>query len=382
MLVTRAIVLIVLVALAAAIPAHAAKRKVPPGFFGSDWGGEVATADLATQDTEWGRMAESGVESARLVFNWAVAQPDRDAPPDFRITDVAVARAAQHGIRLLPVVIYAPSWARVFPARDNSPPSDIDAYTAYLRALVARYGPTGRLWAERPDLPRRPLREWQIWNEPQLRFQWNARDGNGDGYPDHFERDYGALLRPSYRALKQADPDSTVVLAGVTNYAWTVLDRLYRRGGIRGYFDVAALNLFTGSPERLLHAVRRFRRALSRHRDGRVPIWITEFGWPAAKGRTRVEPYQRNIQTTDRGMASRLRRGYALLARHRRSLRIGRAYWYTWASSYEPGNGLFQYAGLRRFDGHRARSTKALRAYRARARRLEGCVKTARGTCR
>jgi hypothetical protein len=382
MRVLRAALGLILLAALAAVPAHAVTRRVPVRFYGVVWDGEVASAPLADQEAEWGRMAQSGAETARLVFSWAAAQPSPDRSPDFRITDTLVARAAAHGIRLLPVVIYAPRWARLFPDRDNSPPKDVRGYVAYLRALVGRYGPDGSFWAEHPDLTRSPLREWQVWNEPQLRFQWNGRDENGDGVPDHFERDYGALLRASYRTLKRADPGSTVVLAGTTNDAWRVLDRLYDKGDIGGYFDVAAVHPFTGSPKRLVRVLRLFRRTLRRHRDRRTPIWVTEFGWPASKGRTRVERYQRTIQTTDGGMASRLRRAYRLLARDRRRLGVRRAYWYTWASSYEPGNGMFRFAGLRRFDGARFRSTPALRAYRASARRHEGCKKTKMGTCR
>ena len=46
-------------------------------------------------------------------------------------------------------------------------------------------------------------------------------------------------------------------------------------------------------------------------------------------------------------MARRLYRTYLLLARKRKRQRLDRAYWYTWASSYEkqqPSN--FDYAGL------------------------------------
>jgi hypothetical protein len=37
-------------------------------------------------------------------------------------------------------------------------PVRAEDYTAYLEALVRRYGPRGSFWDERPDVPRRPLR--------------------------------------------------------------------------------------------------------------------------------------------------------------------------------------------------------------------------------
>ena len=39
------------------------------------------------------------------------------------------------------------------------------AVDAIFRALVGRYGPAGSLWAERPELPRIPIRAWQVFNE-------------------------------------------------------------------------------------------------------------------------------------------------------------------------------------------------------------------------
>ena len=49
-------------------------------------------------------------------------------------------------------------------------------------------------------------------------------------------------------------------------------------------------------------------------------------------------------------MAKRLRAVYKLLVARRKRDRIGRVYWYTWATNYM-GDDLFDYAGLLRWDG-------------------------------
>ena len=90
---------------------------------------------------------------------------------------------------------------------------------------------------------------------------------------------------------------------------------------------------------------------------------------------------QRDWYTTDRGMASRLRELYGLVARRRRHLGLRRIYWYTWASRYSGPDDLFDYAGLVRFRSSFA-PRPALHAYAASARRAQGCRKTAAGTCR
>ena len=63
-------------------------------------------------------------------------------------------------------------------------------------------------------------------------------------------------------------------------------------------------------------------------------------------------------------MAQRLRQVYDLVIKRRKRERIGRVYWYTWASKYE-GNDLFDYSGLLRWDGTSFLATPALKAYRA-----------------
>lgn len=361
--------------LCAAPAADAAARKVPPGFFGMVWDGEVSGAPAATQDGQWGAMAGSGVEAARTSFSWTRAQPQPGRPFDFSRSDGDVRMAALHGVTLLPVVQYAPGWARAYPNRPTSPPRRESDYAAYLTALVARYGPNGSFWALNPSIPKRPVREWQIWNEPHLRTYWDAPARSRWGSP----RGYVRLLAASHLAIKRADPGAKVVLAGLTQLAWNEIAALYRNG-IRRHFEVAALQTFPQTPERALRATSLFRRAMSRAGDGRKPIYITEITWPASKGRTKGIAFQR--QETPAGMAKRLSQAYALLAHSARRLRLSRVYWYTWASQYGSVGSIFGYAGLQRYADGAFTPQPALDAYRRSAARLEGCPKTERAHCR
>jgi hypothetical protein len=106
---------------------------------------------------------------------------------------------------------------------------------------------------------------------------------------------------------------------------------------------------------------------LKKHGDGGKPVWITELAWPASKGRVAPPKGLAALPTTDRGMATRLTRAYTLL---RKTHLVQRAYWYTWASSYQQSDGIFGFTGLERYDpaaGHFT-ATPALRAFRAVAR--------------
>jgi hypothetical protein len=371
------------VALAAALVALTAgaggaeARSVPQGFFGANWDGEVAvSAPRSVQDPEWARMATTGSESARTAFNWASAQPKKKSRFSFARTDHLVQLAAEHGIELLPYVFHAPAWAARYPAT-YSPPARASDYTKYLVALVRRYGPAGTFWTAHPEIPKRPIRYWQIWNEPSKRYQWTIPK------KQDYAPGYGALLRASYKSIKHADPGAKVVLAGLADYSYLDLRHLYEKGRIRGFFDVAAIHPYTTKQHGVLTLVAHFKHVLKEKKDPKKPVWVTEVGLPASKGRTlNSSP----LQTTDAGMAAFLKESYTDLIKKRRTTKYGveRAYWYTWASTYDRGNEeIFNFSGLVHYDKYRGTSTTvpAYDEYLKLARQAEGCVKDVRGAC-
>jgi hypothetical protein len=364
-----------LAALLLAAPPALAARAAPQGFFGVMYDHGIERASAEVQDAQWDLMASSGVESVRTVFDWADAQPDgRGSAFKFDQTDGVVRRAALRNIEVLPVVFYAPKWARAYRNRFTSPPAKRADYVTYVAALVERYGPEGTFWTEHPELPKRPVREWQIWNEPHLPAYWDAPEKGPFGYA----RAYPLLLRASYNIVKSLDPGAKVVMAGLTQRAWEEIEVLYQHG-IKSYFDVAALQIFPQTVKRSVKATKLFRDALRKRRDGRKPIYVTEITWPASKGQTDGIKYQR--QETPRGMATKLSQMYSAMVTRRRALGVGRVFWYTWSSPYGRGGSIFNFAGLQRFDGDGFVAQPALGAYQRSARRFQGCTKTATGVC-
>ncbi|MEA2177068.1 MAG: polysaccharide biosynthesis protein PslG, partial [Solirubrobacteraceae bacterium] len=244
--------------------------------------------------------------------------------------------ASANGLRVLPVVLRAPAWARERPSEMASPPRGDGPYAAFLTALVGRYGPQGSFWTQRPDLPRSPQRQWQVWNEPNIDTYWSS--------PSPFAARYVRLLRASHRALKAADPGSEVVLAGFANFSWRALADAYRAGA-RRWFDVAAVHPFSGRLENVLKIVRLTREAMARAGDRRKGLIISELTWPSAKGETRNTI---GFETTEAGQAMRLRNAYAALLRIRRSSRIRQVFWYTWLSPDRDSPNSFSWSGLRK----------------------------------
>src|SRR2546426_717380 len=242
---------LLLCALVAPSPAHAAERRVPHGFFGVMADGVLLERSDAQLAHEFDVMQASGVESVRIVVYWSELQPfppgsaaldgwlmgRGGVPTTFTQTDRLFEQAARHGMTILPVILRSPDWAREDPQLYTSPPKrDVD-YTNFLGTLIDRYGPHGSFWSDHPDVPVRPQRDWQIWNEPNIDRYW--------GSPRPFEDRYAQLLRASYQAIKAADSGARVVLTGFANFSWRALAQAYR-AGIKGSFDLAAVHPFSG----------------------------------------------------------------------------------------------------------------------------------------
>jgi len=201
-----------------------------------------------------------------------------------------------------------------------------------------------------------------VWNEPNLTRYWNVAP---------WAPSYVALLKAADAALKAADAGSRTILAGLPNESWTALRTIYAAGG-RGAFDVVALHPYTRRPENVVRLVQFARREMRRRGDARMAVWVTELSWPAAVGKVKSTS---GFETTERVQAVRLGDGLRLLAGERRTLRIGRVYWYTWLSAEGSTGSAFDYSGLRRLHDGRLRSVPALATFQRVARRLQGCAK-------
>ncbi len=368
---------VLLTALTVAAPAQA-KRTVPRGFFGVVADGPLTDGEVSLAP-ELAKMRRSGVETVRVVFDWAHAQPYASfadvpvadaarftdvggVPTDFSFADRFVAAAARQGITVLPVVIRAPAWAVDGPPSYGTPPRDASAYAAFARALAARYGPRGTFWAtQKHD---RPIRAWQIWNEPNLGTYWNQQPSWAGGY--------AALLRAAAAAIRAEDRRATIVTAGLTNgsasTAWKALSLLYAAGG-KGAFDAVALHPYTAHISGVLKTVRNAREVMRRHHDVK-PVMLTEVSWSSSDGDSpdRFATWD----TTERGQARKLTTALRTLARQRKRLRIAQVDWYTWLSPHARRAQWSDYAGLSRLARGKLVRKPALTAFSQVALAAEG----------
>jgi hypothetical protein len=367
-----ALALLVPTGAGAAVP-----KKVPSAFVGIDADGPLLTDPSVDYAGQLDTMVTSGVQTMRVVFNWAAAQPyassadvpagergrftnEGGVPTDYSDTDRLVTAAAQRHIVLLPVVLVAPGWDARHPGEFASPPTNAQPYADYTAALARRYGPGGAFWTEHPELDVQPIRQWQIWNEPNLDYFWSDQP---------FAADYVQLLRLAREAIRGVDPRATIVLAGLPNDSWQAISQIYSAGG-RGLFDVAAFHPFTEKVDGVRTILERDRKVMARNGDARKPLWVTELSWTSAKGKTSVSF---GNDETEQGQAKKLAAAYTLLANLRTKLRIGRVYWYTWLSRDVQDDYPFDWSGLLRDASQGVEQKPAFAAFKRVALKLERC---------
>ncbi len=339
-------------------PAQAAKSHVPSGFFGTVL--DPAMADPGnvsdgTLDGQIALMAHSGVQSVRVTFNWAQVEPARGRF-DFTATDRLVRDAARHRLRLMPNLIYTPAWASshptsVYPFRYA--PRSAQDFADFATQLARRYGPHGSFWKLNPGLRSVPVRQWQIWNEQGFDVFWATLP---------WPPSYTKLLRAGYLALHHVDHGARVVAGSLVATGvlsqWSQMRALYRAGAKR-YFDVISVHPFTDgsipvsqSVNRAVTIVRYVRNVMRQNGDGHKPIILTELTWPGAVGF--VKPSRLlGLETTPRGEGLRLTAAFDYFATHIRQTGVTQAYWYDWASTFDPKDPQsdvgYRFAGLTRF---------------------------------
>jgi Beta-galactosidase len=350
-------------------------------MFGTVFDGIAASADATTRARQYRSMRRAGVQSVRQVVTWSAIERTPGVY-DFSGLDQDARAAARSRLRIMPVVIYTPQWASsASPGltdfrRELYPPANLDYYGRFLQVLIRRYGPRGSFWSANPGVRKVPWREYQIWNEPSARYFWEPAD-----YPVSYTR----LLKTAYRWVHANDRRAKVVTAGLASFNttgpnWRDLERLYRNGARRS-FDVVAIHPFSASLRNVARIVKRNRRVMRRYRDSRKPMYLTELSFLGSRGKIPRRNYL-GLEVSARQQRKLLNAAYKYFIRAR-SLRVKKAFWYTWSSVYAPGacrgnEPSFQYTGLMKVSPCttpgvvvplRFRRTRLLSTYRRVARR-------------
>src|SRR5205807_1750114 len=265
-------------------PSHKPTPKPPAQTFPLDFVGMVANStslELYRANPMLDRMVKQGVGTVRFEINWRGAQPD-------------------------------PKMSKL---------------------LVRRYGPKGKFWSENPKIPYRPIRQWQIWNEPDIRLFWRVQP---------WDKLYVQMSKAARKAIKHVDPGAEIVMGGLSRYSWSVLASLYKIGGV-GVWDAIAVHPFTRHVKDVVGILRKVRKTMKQYGEGGKPLLATELSWPSAKGKTTIG---QDIAVTKQQQAKNLTAVFKLLAKNRKSLHLQAAYWFTWLTYDKAHDNHLDYAGV------------------------------------
>ena len=210
--------------------------------------------------------AEKIIKADRLGFVWNNVIPNNDlnfkwtrpltAPfrrdylePEkgvynFSLTDEFVRRAQENNVSVLPSIFPYPAWEQPTELLENKKgskngkslsvddpslwappiykgvPKDMDSYKRFVKALVERYDGDGK-----DDMPglRYPIKYWEVINEPHNNYpdQFNITSENierirhSEEYFFGSGKSYAKVLKATYLAVKEADPEALVLNGGM-----------------------------------------------------------------------------------------------------------------------------------------------------------------------
>jgi O-antigen ligase len=213
------------------------------------------------------RVADGGFVWIRQSFIWSEIEPG-DGEFDWSTSDRIVEAVGRFpALRLVAVLADDPP----------SPPADPDQFAAFAAAFAERYGDH--------------MEAYQIWDEPNLAASWGGGPISPPAYAD--------LLTRVAPAIRAADPDAPILLAGLAPTSETgpqnlsearYLERLYQAGAADSFDVVAAKPYgFDSGPydrrvdESILNVSRilLLRQVMVAHGDGDKAIWASHWGWNA-----------------------------------------------------------------------------------------------------
>ncbi len=296
--------------------AGAAGGTGPSPFFGIITQQPMSEADF--DKMAWGRLG-----SYRATIDWKSVDRRGDGDMDWEAVDALVKVTAERGIELLPALYDTPPWL----AGNRRRLPVWNGYARYhwkqfLREAVGRYGTGGTFWSEHPEVPERPIRNWQIWNEPNIKY-W--------AWPIS-ARKYSKLITISARVIRNSDPTARIVTAGFYSRprkgtgtaARKFLTRLYRQPGFRKSFDIAAIHPYASTTRKSVRRTFPIRNVMDRFGQRGKRLMVTELGWGSdaatAYGTGSLE-----------AQADQLSSAFRAYIRHRRELRLKAVYWFSWS---------------------------------------------------
>lgn len=242
-----------------------------------------------------------GVKWVKFQMSWKEMEPERGQLSDvFYRYRVFVQDANAAGFDVLLSIVKAPAWARTS-ADEDGPPADPQDLANFITRLMSevRTDITGRSYFDAIE----------VWNEPNLRREWNGAELSGAAYMRLFDT--------AYHAIRAGEGGGTVTIVsaglaptGISDGVQAVADREYLRQMIAaGLADPKYQNIAVGvhpygaanppdarccgsSPAGydndptwfFLDTLEDYHAIIQGSGNPVLQLWATEFGWGTYEG--------------------------------------------------------------------------------------------------
>lgn len=155
-------------------------------------------------------------------------------------------------------------------------PHNWDAYTSWIKSLVERYDGDGK-----DDMPglEMPIKYWEVMNEPDLGIP-DGVNVEDDGRLDFYKEgapEYAELLIKTYAAIKEADPEAKVIIAGAAggnDHFLNFYRKVFANKDAINAFDIANVHCISNDGYESFN-VEPYKKMLAEFGINK-PIWVTE----------------------------------------------------------------------------------------------------------
>lgn len=305
--------------------------------FGVAVGEELTGLSDAALTSRLADIKAAGMGWIRLDIAWPDVAPNGAGQYNWSSYDRVARLARNAGVKVIGILDYTPTWARSSSCSGSQfcTPANPSQYGSYAGATAAHFAPLG-------------INVWEIWNEPNINQFYE---------PSPNPKSYVSLLKSAYPAIKQANPSSTVLTAGLSpsgtfdgNYSPSdFLTQIYVQGG-RGYFDAVAAHPYTypdspaaNNPYDAWGQLTEMHNIMTSRGDGGKLIWITEYGAPT--GGPSSDP---NDHISEAAQSTLLRDA---IYSYRTMSWLGPMMFYTYQDASFSTSTSENFYGLRRADG-------------------------------
>lgn len=246
------------------------------------------------------RVDELDVQWVKILVSWRELEQTKGQIV-YGDLDTAISALNNAGLKIMLTLTNAPAWARDS-QDENGPPRDLADFNNFVTAIATKY--------------KGVVDAYEIWNEPNLRRNWNCNRRMCD-------TDYIELLRGASQALTAVDDSAIVVSAGLAPTRFNdrvnaINDRIFfetllsRRGtdlvdafGVHpgGWANppdatcceqpIGVLTHYEDEVFYFRNNIEAYRALMVKYNVGNKPLWVTKFGWGTSEDT--APPSQINI---------------------------------------------------------------------------------------